>query len=82
MRFTASTKTKGFRFVMFTSPLAQAHSGDLFNTADSGFVFGEVLVVLLVEMQHVEKCCQHSPEVLFIRLIGCEARLEFGACLR
>src|SRR5215469_3620880 len=66
---------------MFISSLAQTQSGDLFNSADSGLVFGKILPILFVEMQHVQKRREYGLEVLFVRLIGRQTRLEFGACL-
>src|SRR5215467_12915135 len=66
---------------MFISSLAHIQSRDLFNSADGGLVFGKVLPILLVEMQNVEKRVEYCLKVLFVRLIGGEACLEFGARL-
>src|SRR5258708_278574 len=64
------------------SLLAQRQSGDLFEPRDGGLVFGEVLPILFIEVQHVEERSEHRLEVLFVRLVGREARLKRGTRLR
>src|SRR5260370_12960770 len=62
--------------------LAQRQSGDLFEPRDSGLVFGDVLPVRFIEVQHVEKGSQDRLEILFVRLIGRETPVKLRKRLR
>src|SRR6267154_2456680 len=62
--------------------LAQRQPGDLFEPRDGGLVFGKVLPVLFIEVQHVEKGSQYRLEILFVRLVGSETCLKLRTRLR
>ena len=67
---------------MFVSSLPQRQARDLFEPRDRGLVFGQVLPVVLVQVQNVQERCQHRLEILFVRLVGGEASLKCGQRLR